>query len=135
MITYNTLKEIQKNERSSSELSHIPENFYEQCSNFFYNNLHKDMSFLDIRMVRNAYSTYREIVERRLNKISSKAYFIVVSINKLNKKPPAKNMEDALPINIISMEKNIFYKTIDLLDNFYYKIFEEYNKSELSESK
>ena len=133
MINYNTLKEIQKNERGYSELSHIPENFYKQCSNFFYNNLQGDLSLLDIRITRNAYSTYTEIVERRLNKISSKAYLTVISTNKINQKPPARNLEEILPRNIISSEKDIFYKTIDLLDNFYNKRFQEYIQNELLE--
>ena len=127
MVTYNDLKNIQMNERSLNNLSNIPQDFYEQCADYFYRLEQKPIEELDVRLYQNALACYTEIVERRLNKITTKSYFVAVRLNKINKAPTDKG-EDYVPPNIISTELHIFNKVLEEYDIFYNNRYNEYLK-------
>lgn len=117
MINYNTLKQIQRNERSRSNLTKVPQNFYEGCAYYFYKLNSDGLAVEQFRMYKNALNCYNEIVERRLHKLTQKAYFqITKQTSPIHK---VEYAEIELPENIIKEEIKIFNSIISMYKTFY----------------
>ena len=115
------------NERSLNNLSNIPSDFYIQCAEYFCELENKPISELDVRMYQNTLASYTEIVERRINKITMKAYFVAVRLNKVHQQPEEKG-DDYLPPNIIPCEVEMFESILSQYDNFYNDRYNEYKQ-------
>ena len=127
-MDYNKLKDIQKNERKYGNLTKVPVNFYEECADYFWKLENNDFDMLGAKKYNNAFSCYTEIVERRLNKITEKAYFLVLKQNRLNRKPiTIDRNDDILPPNILKTEEKLFYKILNNYNDFYKDRYVEYS--------
>lgn len=126
MIDYNKLKEIQKNERESSFLSKIPDNFYEECNDYLCKFEGMVDAGIDFDIYHNAFLCYTEIVERRLNKITQTAFFTVIRKCRLNQKPDWDMLTDEVPNNILKTETELFMNLLKNYSEFYNQQYNNY---------
>lgn len=126
MLDYNFLKQVQRNERNSSLLSKLNDSFYEDCSLYFIGLVEGDLDELGVRLYRNAFSCYTEIVERRLEKIGRNVYFNVVRNYRLNDKPDVSLVCMEPPLNILDKELVVFKCLVQVYTVFYEDVYDMY---------
>lgn len=119
-------------EREMAKLSNITNTFYEDAAKYFQM-LQQNPFDLDVRKYNNAYSSYTEIVERRLNKIMERAYVLSIRQHKLNQMPQIPEAEDIFPENIHQSEKKLFLNFIENFKEFYKNRYDEYSLIKMKE--
>lgn len=122
-MNYNTLKNIQRNERKHNHLSKIPSDFYKSSADYFRELESEDE--IDVRRYRSALSCYSEIIEKRINKITRKAYFTALRTNRVFNKSVEKG-NDYHPKNILGCEIPLFETVLKEYDRFYDERHYEY---------
>jgi len=101
VITYDALREIQRNERKSERLVDLNDSFYESIESYLNRKGPKD-DLTEIEM-RNAGSILHDILDRRERKVLNQALVAVRSSMKID-----TNM-------MTSQEKDLFNKLVDIL--------------------
>lgn len=118
MINYNTLKEIQRNERWETGLTKIPTTFYEECTDYILQLEMECVNDFNVRRYKNTVSCYSEIIEKRLTKITTKTYY-----SAFRKNSPFSSQDniwvDELPPNILPSEREVYNRISEAYDEFY----------------
>ncbi|MGB9936427.1 MAG: hypothetical protein ACPK7O_01775 [Methanobacterium sp.] len=118
---FQRLREIQKKERSTSGLSDVGDNFYNEV-NIQMNKLIKEIgdnpfSFYSY-LLRDARRIASEICERREHKIITSALLIVQRSHSLFDENSSKGTPSQPPQNITSEEENLYYSIIKSFSNY-----------------
>ncbi len=113
-MDYLDLKQILKAERSNSTLARLPSTFFRDMDDYLFELRSSDE--LDITLYRNTVMCYGEIVERRLSKLSSTAYYTFFRLNSQSSVVSMEKLLENKPLNIHQMEIK-FYE--NLIKNYY----------------
>lgn len=125
MNNYDRIKSVQRNERKYERLTKIPDDFYEQSIKYICSIEKEDV---DVREYMSILSSYSEIVERRLNKITERTIFLIFRKNRLGSK--VANMDDEdLPVNIIPSEVELYQNLFKAYNKFYEERNEDYRSN------
>lgn len=122
-MDYLTMKRILDKERNSPQLSELPVNFYDDGSNYLEELRKQEMTMQNIRLYKNSYNCYTEIIERRIEKIKNKAYFKAISSCKINEKPSIDDEE--IPSFLSNIEIEMYNNLLNDFVLFYEKIYEK----------
>ncbi len=118
IVTFETLREVQRREKKSEKLAELNEDFYSWVKEYF-----KRTEKGDSAELRNAKNIFDDIIDRREKKILNQALRTVRLRERTNTKVMA------------SSEKELFESLIGLLGNFREKIDLNTEKFELKEMK
>jgi len=121
---FQTLREIQKKERSMSGLSSVGDNFYTDVSNYLNALMRKidDNPFsFESYLLRDAQRIGEEICERREHKIANNAVMNVQRARQLFKESKGKRSRIkkenpiAVPVNSTPEEEDLYFQIVDSL--------------------
>jgi len=118
IVTFETLREVQRKEKKSENLAELTDEFYTGVKDYFAR-----AAKTDFTEVRNARSIFEDIIDRREKKILNQALRTV----RLREKAEIKAMT--------SKEKELFDRLVSTIGNFREYVDTDGNKFELKEVK
>ncbi len=118
VITYETLREIQRKEKHSEKLVDLEDAFYSSVQNYLEQKAEDKMAYNELR---NAKVIFEDIQSRR----EKKTFYQALRAVRSNEKPNLKEMT--------SVEKELFEKLVDLLKKYHIQV--ENGKSKKEENK
>ncbi|MEM7819652.1 MAG: hypothetical protein QXD48_02375 [Candidatus Aenigmatarchaeota archaeon] len=115
MLTFDKIRELERNERDSKKLQRLPDDIIEQLKDYLYRKEKiKEKTAADILELENVKNTIRRFFELRENKIMNAA------IDTARTGMPPENMTRE--------EENVFYNIVAILKDHREKFFEELQK-------
>ncbi|MFO7872496.1 MAG: hypothetical protein R6U26_02515, partial [Candidatus Undinarchaeales archaeon] len=120
VITYETLREIQRKEKQGEKLVNLEDTFYTSVQNYLEQKEKDGMAYNELR---NAKVIFEDIQSRR----EKKTFYQALRAVRSNEKPDLKEMT--------SVEKELFERLVDLLKEYRSQIEDKEPKKEKSKDK
>ncbi|MBI4895334.1 MAG: DNA replication complex GINS family protein [Candidatus Aenigmarchaeota archaeon] len=115
MLTFESIREIERSERDSKKLQKIPENFFDLVIDYMdKKDRIREKTSLELLEIENAKNTVKRLLDLREKKVMELAL--------------ACSRTGTVPENLTIVEKDLFQRTIDILRKFRDSVSDEMKK-------
>ncbi len=116
MLTFESIREIERSERDNKKLQKIPENFFDLMIDYMdKKDKIKEKTSLELLETENARNTVKRLLDLREKKV------IEIAL--------ASSRTGTVPENLTMVEKELFQRTVDVLKKFRDSVSEEMKKN------